>query len=97
MANQRQLERLMQHVQRLPQYDEYWAATSRLARMWITPKRASPYPLHKLRPSRICQRLISGLMFTPLMARAARRPHAKRATLRSMWPFGRATTPRTEN
>jgi hypothetical protein len=43
MANQRQLERLVQHVQRLPQYDEYWAATSRLARMWITPKRASPY------------------------------------------------------
>jgi len=43
MANQRQLERLVQQVQRLPQHDEYWAATSRLARMWITPKRASPY------------------------------------------------------
>jgi Domain of unknown function (DUF6930) len=43
MATQRQLERLVQQVQCLPQHDEYWAATSRLARMWITPKRASPY------------------------------------------------------
>jgi hypothetical protein len=43
MANQRQRERLVQQVQRLPQHDEYWAATSRLARMWITPKHASPY------------------------------------------------------
>src|SRR5262249_3778969 len=43
MANQRQRERLVQQVQRLPQHDEYWATTSRLARMWITPKHASPY------------------------------------------------------
>jgi hypothetical protein len=43
MASQRQLERLWKQVQRLRQRDEYWAATSRLARMWITPKHAPPY------------------------------------------------------
>ena len=43
MANQKQLERLVKQGQRLPQRDEYWVATSRLARMWITPKQASPY------------------------------------------------------
>ncbi len=43
MASQRQLERLLKQVQRLNQRDEYWAATSRLARMWITPKHAPPY------------------------------------------------------
>ena len=43
MASQRQLERLLKQVQRLNQRDEYWAATSRLARMWITPKHALPY------------------------------------------------------
>jgi len=43
MANQRQLERLVKQGQCLPQRDEYWIATSRLARMWITPKHASPY------------------------------------------------------
>ena len=43
MASQRQLERLWKQVQRLHQRDEYWAATSRLARMWITPKHAPPY------------------------------------------------------
>jgi hypothetical protein len=43
MANQRQLERLVKQAQRLHQRDEYWAATSRLARMWITPKHAPPY------------------------------------------------------
>jgi len=32
MSDPRQLERLVQQVQRLPQHDEYWAATSRLAR-----------------------------------------------------------------
>jgi RimJ/RimL family protein N-acetyltransferase len=43
MASQRQLERLWKQVQRLHQRDEYWATTSRLARMWITPKHAPPY------------------------------------------------------
>jgi len=43
MASQRQHERLWKQVQRLPQRDEYWATTSRLARMWITPKHAPPY------------------------------------------------------
>ena len=43
MASQRQLERLVKQVQRLQQRDEYWATTSRLARMWITPKHAPPY------------------------------------------------------
>ena len=43
MASQRQLERLLKQVQRLNQRDEYWAATSRLARLWITPKHAPPY------------------------------------------------------
>jgi hypothetical protein len=43
MASQRPLERLLKQGQRLNQHDEYWAATSRLARMWITPKHAPPY------------------------------------------------------
>jgi len=43
MASQRPLERLLKQVQRLNQRDEYWAATSRLARLWITPKHAPPY------------------------------------------------------
>ena len=43
MASQRQLERLWKQVRRLHQRDEYWATTSRLARMWITPKHAPPY------------------------------------------------------
>jgi hypothetical protein len=43
MTSQRPLERLLKQVQRLNQRDEYWAATSRLARMWITPKHTPPY------------------------------------------------------
>jgi len=43
MAEQRQIERLLQQVQRLRQRDEYWAVTTRLARMWITPDHESPY------------------------------------------------------
>src|SRR5437867_11762367 len=43
MASQRPLERLLKQVQRLNQRNEYWAATSRLARLWITPKHAPPY------------------------------------------------------
>jgi hypothetical protein len=43
MVEQRQLERLLKQVQRLRQRDEYWAVTTRLARMWITPGHESPY------------------------------------------------------
>src|SRR5437762_13484413 len=43
MADPRQVERLVQHVQRLPQRDEYWVGTHRLARMWVTPRKAPPY------------------------------------------------------
>ena len=43
MATRRQLDRLMQQVQRLNQSDEYWTGTSRLTRMWVTPKQAPPY------------------------------------------------------
>jgi len=43
MADSRQVERLVQHVQRLPQRDEYWVGTHRLARLWVTPRKAPPY------------------------------------------------------
>ena len=43
MADPRPVERLVQHVQRLPQRDEYWVGTHRLARLWVTPRHASPY------------------------------------------------------
>jgi hypothetical protein len=43
MAEPRQVERLVQHVQRLPQRDEYWVGTHRLARRWVTPRNAPPY------------------------------------------------------
>ena len=43
MVDQKQLERLLKQVQRLKQREEYWASTTRLARMWITPDDAPPY------------------------------------------------------
>jgi hypothetical protein len=43
MVDQRQLERLLQQVEGLKQREEYWAGTTRLARMWITPDDAPPY------------------------------------------------------
>jgi Domain of unknown function (DUF6930) len=43
MVDQRQLERLLQQVERLKQREEYWAGTTRLARLWITPDDAPPY------------------------------------------------------
>jgi len=43
MADPRQLAGLLQQVQRLPQRDEYWVGTHRLARMWVTPRKAPPY------------------------------------------------------
>ena len=43
MTDSSQVERLVQHVQRLPQRDEYWVGTHRLARMWVTPRNAPPY------------------------------------------------------
>src|SRR5216683_8134431 len=43
MSDPRQMEGLLQHVQRLPQRDEYWVGTHRLARMWVTPCKAPPY------------------------------------------------------
>ena len=43
MASHRPYERLLQQAQRLTQRDEYWAGTTRLARMWVTPKKAPPY------------------------------------------------------
>ena len=43
MATQRQLERILRRVQRLTQREEYWAGTTRLARMWVAPKQGPPY------------------------------------------------------
>ena len=43
MSDPRQLAGLVQQVQRLPQRDEYWVGTHRLARMWVTPRHAPPY------------------------------------------------------
>ncbi len=43
MVEQRQLDRLLKRVQHLKQSDEYWAGTTRLARMWVTPDHESPY------------------------------------------------------
>lgn len=43
MVDQRQLERLLKRVQHLKQIDEYWASTTRLARMWVTPDHELPY------------------------------------------------------
>ena len=43
MASHRPYERLLKQVQRLPQRDEYWAGITRLARMWVMPKKAPPY------------------------------------------------------
>ena len=43
MASHRPYERLLQQAQRLTQRDEYWAGTTRLARMWVTPRKAPPY------------------------------------------------------
>src|SRR5215510_13444133 len=43
MASHRPYERLLQQAQRLTQRDEYWAGTTRLARMWVTPTKAPPY------------------------------------------------------
>ena len=43
MASHRPYERLLQQAQRLTQRDEYWAGTTRLARMWVTPKKVPPY------------------------------------------------------
>jgi len=93
MANQRQLERLVQQVQRLPQHDEYWAATSRLARMWITPKRASPYRPYitlllsqhgKIVSSRVLAQLPTADALFEELLRAMRRP---------AWGAGRARRP----
>src|SRR5439155_1062717 len=47
MASRRPYERLLQQAQRLTQRDEYWAGTTRLARMWVTPKKAPPYRPYK--------------------------------------------------
>jgi len=43
MASHRPYERLLHQAQRLTQRDEYWAGTTRLARLWVTPKKAPPY------------------------------------------------------
>jgi hypothetical protein len=43
MASHRPYERLLHQAQRLTQRDEDWAGTTRLARMWVTPKKAPPY------------------------------------------------------
>ena len=43
MSDPRQVERLVQDVQCLPQRDEYWVGTHRLARLWVTPRKAPPY------------------------------------------------------
>jgi Domain of unknown function (DUF6930) len=43
MSDQRQLERLLNQVQHLKQHDEYWVGTHRLARLWVTPRKAPPY------------------------------------------------------
>jgi len=93
MSDPRQLEGLVQQVQRLPQHDEYWAATSRLARLWITPKHAPPYrpyvPLllsqqGKIVSSRVLEHPPAATTLFEELLRAMRRP---------AWGAGRARRP----
>jgi len=42
-SNEKQINRLLKKVHRLKQRDEYWAGTSRVGRMWITPRNQPPY------------------------------------------------------
>jgi hypothetical protein len=93
MASQRPLERLLKQVQRLNQHDEYWAATSRLARMWITPKHAPPYRPYvtlllsqqgKILRSRVLEHPPAASTLFEELLRAMRRP---------AWGAGRARRP----
>ncbi len=43
MSNEKQINRLLKKVARLKQRDEYWEGTSRLGRVWITPRKQAPY------------------------------------------------------
>ena len=93
MASQRPLERLLKQVQRLNQRDEYWAATSRLARLWITPKHAPPYRPYvtlllsqqgKIVSSRVLEHPPAAHTLFEELLRAMRRP---------AWGAGRARRP----
>ncbi len=93
MASQRQLARLLKQVQRLTQRDEYWAATSRLARMWITPKQAPPYrPYVTLLLSQQEKILRSHVLEHPPTAHALFED-LLRAMRRPAWGAGRARRP----
>jgi len=95
MVEQRRLERLLKQIQRLKQRDEYWAGTTRLARMWITPDDEWPYrPYLTLLLSQQGKILSSNVLAQPPAAdalfesllRAMRRPalgsgRARRPTL----------------
>jgi hypothetical protein len=95
MVNPRRLERLLKQVQRLKQREEYWAGTTRLARMWITPDDEPPYrPYLTLLLSQEGKILSSNVLAQPPAAealfesllRAMRRPalgagRARRPTL----------------
>src|SRR5713101_3043695 len=93
MTDSRQLERLLKQAQRLKQHDEYWAATSRLARMWITPKHAPPYRPYvtlvlsqqgKIVRSRVLEHPPAAPTLFEELLRAMRRP---------AWGAGRARRP----
>jgi hypothetical protein len=93
MSDPRALERLLKYVQRLPQRDEYWVGTHRLARMWVTPRKAPPYrpyiTVFLSQDDKIVRSAVQGqpptaeALFEDLL-RAMRRP---------VWGAGRARRP----
>jgi hypothetical protein len=93
MADPRQLEGLVQQVQRLPQRDEYWVGTHRLARMWVTSRKAPPYRPYvtlvlsqegKIVRSQVQRHPPTAQMLFEELVRAMRRP---------VWGAGRARRP----
>jgi hypothetical protein len=93
MSDPRQLDRLVKHVQRLPQRDEYWVSTHRLARMWITPRTAPPYrPYVTILLSQDGKILRSNVQSHPPTAEALFED-LLRAMRRPLWGAGRARRP----
>jgi hypothetical protein len=93
MSDPRQLERLLKKVQHVKQRDEYWVGTSRLARMWITPRQAPPYrPYVTLLVSQEGKVLRSNVLDHPPTADALF-ADLLRAMRRPMWGAGGARRP----